>query len=127
MVPTCWTFPSEVLQCVYQHLGVRDRVRVAASARFFRYGRSELPSESVVATVLREHAFTGGGLIPPKRTIGCSELWVAYLARRARQRRCRGGPPFAAGWSQSVFYGRERPAAVVLRGWLSGPRRCVRH
>lgn len=28
--------PSEVLQCVYQHLGVRDRVRVAASARFFR-------------------------------------------------------------------------------------------
>jgi alpha-tubulin suppressor-like RCC1 family protein len=37
------------------------------------------------------------------RPIGCTESWVAYLARCARQRRCREAPPVVAGQQHNLF------------------------
>jgi alpha-tubulin suppressor-like RCC1 family protein len=56
-----------------------------------------------VITALRKHAFPGGVGIPSTRPVGCSESWVAYLARCARQRRCREAPPIGAGGNHSLF------------------------
>jgi alpha-tubulin suppressor-like RCC1 family protein len=50
-----------------------------------------------------KHAFSGGEMIPNARPTGCSESWVAYLARCARQRRCREAAPIAPGWHHGLF------------------------
>jgi alpha-tubulin suppressor-like RCC1 family protein len=95
-----------MLTLVCQHLDIVDLVRVAATCKLFRHGgleTVELPTESPVVTVLCKHAFSRPELIPSMRPIGCSESWVAYLARCARQRRCREAPPIAAAWGHSLF------------------------
>jgi hypothetical protein len=56
-----------------------------------------------VITALCELDFPGGEEIPDTRPSGCSEAWIAYLARGVRQRRCRDAPPIAAGDEQYVF------------------------
>jgi alpha-tubulin suppressor-like RCC1 family protein len=100
--------PLDLFTTVCQQLDLQDLVRVAETCKRFRYGdggldTAELPTKSPVVTVLLEHAFPRGGLIPSTRPIGCSESWVTYLARRARQRRCRESPPIAAGDNHSMF------------------------
>jgi alpha-tubulin suppressor-like RCC1 family protein len=100
--------PLEVLTAVCLQLGLQDLVRVSASCTCFRHGgvglkMVELPTKSPVVTALREHTFQGSELIPSSRPIGCSESWVAYLARCVRQRRCREAPLIAAGNKHSLF------------------------
>jgi hypothetical protein len=100
--------PLEVLADVCQELDLRDLVRVAATCKRFRHGDSgletvELPTKSPVVTVLRDRAFPDGVLTPNTRPTGCSESWVAYLARCARQRRCREAPPIETGPWHSVL------------------------
>jgi hypothetical protein len=89
--------PLELLTGVCKHLDLRDLVRVAATCKRFRHGDGgletlELPTKSPVITALRGHAFSRVELIPSTRPSGCSESWVAYLARCARQRLCRETP-----------------------------------
>lgn len=98
--------PPEVLVHVCRHLGLRDLIRVAESCKCFHHGglaTVELPTESPVVTVLCEHAFPRLELVPHNRPVGCSESWVAYLARCARQRLCREAPPIAALPVHSLF------------------------
>jgi alpha-tubulin suppressor-like RCC1 family protein len=100
--------PLEVLTAVCLQFNLRDLARVAEVCKRFRHGdggleTEELPTKSSVVTALLEHASPGGRLIPSKRPIGCSESWVAYLARCARQRRCQENPPMAAGLKHSMF------------------------
>jgi hypothetical protein len=100
--------PIEVLIDVCGQLDFRDLIRVAATCKRFRHGdnemeTAELPTKSPVFPALREHAFPGGVGIPSTRPIGCSESWVAYLARCARQRRFREVPPIAAGFQCTLF------------------------
>jgi hypothetical protein len=78
--------PLEVLIDVCEQLDFRDLIRVAETCKRFPYGdggleTAELPTKSPVAAALREHAFPGGVGIPSTRRLGCSESWVAYLAR----------------------------------------------
>jgi hypothetical protein len=97
--------PLEMLTHVCQHLGLADLVRVAATCKGFRHGgleTVELPTGSPVVMVLRTLAFTHPELVPSTRPIG-SESWVSYLARCARQRRCRESPPLAAAEWHSLF------------------------
>jgi hypothetical protein len=99
--------PLEVLTCVCQQLDLHALVRVAETCRRFRHGDGgletvELPTKSPVVIALRQHAFSGGGLIPGTRPVGCSESWVAYLARCVRPRRCREAPSIAAGYQHRV-------------------------
>jgi hypothetical protein len=56
-----------------------------------------------VVAVLLELAFSRHELVPRTRPSGCSESWVAYLARRARQRRCSEAPPIAAGLGHNLL------------------------
>jgi alpha-tubulin suppressor-like RCC1 family protein len=96
------------LTAVVQQLDLRDLVRVAQTCKRFRYGEgaqdtAELPTKSPVVTALREHAFPGGYSIPRTRPIGCSDSWVAYLARAARQRACRESPPIVPMAGESLF------------------------
>jgi alpha-tubulin suppressor-like RCC1 family protein len=98
--------PPEMLSHVSRHLGLCDLVRVSRTCKLFRHGglqTVELPTESPVVTALQEHAFPRPELVPSTRPIGFSESWVAYLARCARQRRCREVPPIAAGTLCSLF------------------------
>jgi hypothetical protein len=100
--------PFEILTSVGQHLDPRDLVCVAAACKRLRHGDSgpekvELPTKSPVIAALLQHAFPGGETIPSTRPAGCSESWVMYLARCARQRRCREAPPIAAGQQHSFF------------------------
>jgi alpha-tubulin suppressor-like RCC1 family protein len=100
--------PLEVLADVCQRLDFCDLVRVAGTYTRFRHGdggleTAELPSKSPVVTALLEHAFPGGEQTPSTRPSGCSESWVAYLARCARQRRCREAPTISAG-SQLILF-----------------------
>jgi hypothetical protein len=100
--------PLEVLTVVCLRLDLQDLVRVAAACERFRHGEGglvslELPTKSPVVTALRNHAIPGREPIPSARPIGCSESWVAYLARCVRQRRCREASPFAAGVRHSMF------------------------
>jgi hypothetical protein len=100
--------PLEVLTGVCEQLDFRDLIRVAATCTRFRHGDGgfetlELPTKSQVVTAVREHAFPGGVGIPSTRPIGCLQSWIAYVARRARQRRCREAPPIAASWEHSLF------------------------
>jgi hypothetical protein len=95
------------LTAVFRQLEIQDLVRVAGTCKGVRHGDGgletvELPTKSPVVTVLREHAFRGVGMIPSKRPIGCSESWVAYLARCVRQRRRREAPPVAMGFQHSL-------------------------
>jgi alpha-tubulin suppressor-like RCC1 family protein len=97
--------PAEILTHVCQHLGLSDLVRVAATCKHLRHGgleTVELPTEAPVVTVLCKRAFHRPELIPSVRSDGCSESWVAYLARCARQRRCREAPCIAAGGYHSL-------------------------
>jgi hypothetical protein len=100
--------PLEVLTDVCLELQLFDLVRVAATCKRFRHGEggqetAELPSKSPVVTPLRKLAFPGGELIPSTRPLGCSESWVAYLARCVRQRRCREASPIAAGYEHNLL------------------------
>jgi hypothetical protein len=100
--------PLEELVCVCQQLDVRDLVRVAAACKRLRHGdgspeTAELPTKSPVVTALLQFAFPGGELVPSTRPTGFSGSWIAYLARCARQRRCREAPLIAAGQNHSVF------------------------
>jgi alpha-tubulin suppressor-like RCC1 family protein len=100
--------PLEVLTGVCGHLDFRDLIRVAETCKRFRHGDGglepvELPTKSPVVTALRERAFPGGVGVPSTRPIGCSESWVAYLARCARQRRCRDAPLIAVGGACIFF------------------------
>jgi alpha-tubulin suppressor-like RCC1 family protein len=64
---------------------------------------------------LRERVFPGGELIPRTRPFGCTESWVSYLMRFARQRRYRDAPPISAGYRHSLFVdsaGRLRACGV---------------
>jgi alpha-tubulin suppressor-like RCC1 family protein len=100
--------PLEVLTAVCQQLDLHDLVRVAETCKRFRHGdggleTAELPTKSPVISALREHAFPRPELIPSMRPMGCSESWVAYLARCARQRRCREATPIAASLTHTLF------------------------
>jgi hypothetical protein len=105
---TLLDLPLEVLTDVCLQLDLHDLVRVAATCKRFRHGdggleTAELPTKSPVVTALRILAFSRPELVPSTRAIGGSESWVAYLARCARQRRCREAPPIAAGDWHSIF------------------------
>jgi hypothetical protein len=63
----------------------------------------ELLTKSPVVSALREHAFPHREFVPQARPIGCAESWVAYLARCARQRRCREAPPIKGEASFSLL------------------------
>jgi hypothetical protein len=102
--------PLKVLTHVCQQLGLVDLVRVARSCKGVRHGvrhgrlaTVELPTKSPVVSVLQQHAFPHLELVPLTRPMGCSESWVAYLARCSRQRRCREAPPIAAGGDHNLF------------------------
>jgi hypothetical protein len=100
--------PLEVLTHVCQHLGLVDLVHFAQSCRRFRHGDGgletlELPTKSPVIACLREHAFSRPELVPPARPVGCSESWVAYLARCKRQRRYWEALPIKAAEQHSLF------------------------
>jgi hypothetical protein len=78
--------PLEMLTGEQLHL--HDIVRVAETCTRFCRGDGglqtvELPTKSPVVTALCELAFPGGVGIPSTRPGGCSESWVAYLARCA--------------------------------------------
>jgi hypothetical protein len=97
-----------VLTDVCQQLDLYDLVRVAATCTRFGHGHcgletAEIPTKSPVVTALREHAFPGGAGAPTTRPAGCSESWIAYLARGVRQRRCREAPAIVAGQWHSQF------------------------
>jgi alpha-tubulin suppressor-like RCC1 family protein len=97
-----------VLTDVCLQLDVHELVRVAESCKRFRHGDGgletvELPTKLPVVAALCKHAFPGGEQTPSTRLTGCSESWVAYLARSARQRRCLEAPTISAGEEHSVF------------------------
>jgi hypothetical protein len=103
----CSIFRFEVLTDVCQHLDLCALVGVAQACKRLRHGDSwvesvDLPTRSPVVPALCTHTFTGGELIPRTRPIGCSESWIAYLARGARQRRFREAP-IAVGVQHSLF------------------------
>jgi hypothetical protein len=105
---TLLDLPLEVLTDVCQHLDLHDLVRISEACKRFRHGDGglkamELPTKSPVVTALRELAFPGGELVPSSRPVGCSESWVAYLARCVRQRRRQEAPQMAAGDQFSLF------------------------
>jgi hypothetical protein len=98
--------PLEVLTHVCRHLDLVDLVRVSQSCKRFRHcglETVELLTESPVVAALQRQAFPSLELIPRTRPSGCSEFWVAYLARCVRQRRCPEAPPFAAGKQNGLF------------------------
>jgi hypothetical protein len=100
--------PLELFSALCQQLALEDLIRVAATCKRIRHGEGgletvQLPTKSPVVTVLRERAFPHPELVPSTRPAGCSESWVAYLARCARQRRGREAPFIAAGDEHGVF------------------------
>jgi hypothetical protein len=91
---------------VCRHLGLDDLVRVCQSCKRFGHGgleTADLRTESPFVAILRKLAFPCLELVPRVRPTGSSESWVAYLARCARQRRCRETPSSAAGDQHSLF------------------------
>jgi hypothetical protein len=97
-----------VLACVCDQLDLRGLIRAAETCKRFRHGEGgletvELPTSSPVNAGLRALGFPGRGLIPSTRPIGCSESWVAYLSRCARQRRCREAPLISMQVQHNVF------------------------
>src|SRR6056297_1977623 len=100
--------PIEVLASVCLLLDLRGLVRVSATCTRFRHGDGgletvELPTKSPLVTVLSERAFPRRELIRSTRSMGCSDSWVAYLARCARQLCCREAPRMAAADEHSLF------------------------
>jgi hypothetical protein len=98
--------PCEVLTAVCQQLDLVDLISVAETCRCFRHGdggqeTAELPIKSPVLAALRALAFPSLELGRITRPAGCSETWVAYLARG--ERRSREAPPMAAGSEHSLF------------------------
>jgi hypothetical protein len=101
---------------VCQQLDLRDLIHLAATCKRLRHGdgepnTAELPTKSPIITALRRHTFPGGEPIPSARPSGCSESWVAYLARAPRQRRCREAPPIAVDHEESRAAAVVRPAS----------------
>jgi alpha-tubulin suppressor-like RCC1 family protein len=106
--PALLDLPLEMLTAVCQQLDLHDLVRVAETCKRLRLGDGgletvELPTKSPVVTALCKHAFSRPKLVPSTRPMGCSESWVAYLARCGRQRRFREAPPIVAGHMCSLF------------------------
>jgi hypothetical protein len=117
--------PLEVLTGVCLQLGLYNLIRVAETCKHFRHGDAgmetvELPTKSPVVTALGELAFPCRELIPSMRPIGCSDSWVAYLARCARQRCCREAPLIAAGSVQSLCVDATRRLQACGRGAAVG-------
>jgi hypothetical protein len=103
-----WPDARASLTNVCQHLDLRDVVRASEACKRLRHGDGaletvDLPTKSPVVTALRELPFPRPELVPRTRPTGCYESWVAYLARGARQRRCREAPPIATGYRCSLF------------------------
>jgi hypothetical protein len=116
--------PLKMLTGVCQQLDLRNLVCVAATCKRFRHGDCrletvELPKSPSVAA-LRELAFPGRMPVLNTRPIGCSDLWVAYLARCARQRRCREALPIAAGYTWSLFVNAAGRLLACGKGATSG-------
>jgi hypothetical protein len=93
--------PLEMLTAVCVQLDLLDLVRVAATCKRFRCGDGwletvETPTKSPVVTALLRHAFPNGVGTTKVRRISRRESWIAYLARCARQRRCREVLPIAS-------------------------------
>jgi alpha-tubulin suppressor-like RCC1 family protein len=104
---------------VLRHLDLRDLVRVGQTCKLLRHGdggleTAELPTKSPVVMTLRDLAFSDGELVPSTRPIGCSESWVAYLARCVR--RCLGAPAIAAGDERSLFVAANGPLLACGNG-----------
>jgi hypothetical protein len=100
--------PLEMLTAVCHQLNLHDLVRIAETCKRLRHGEAgretmELPTKSPAVTALREHAFPGRNLTQITGSVGCSESWVAYLARGARQRRWREAQPIAANHAPMLF------------------------
>jgi alpha-tubulin suppressor-like RCC1 family protein len=105
---TLLDLPLEMLTALCLHLALYDLVRIAETCKRLRHGDSgletaELPTKSPVVPALRALAFARPEQVPSTRPTGCSESWVAYLARCTRQRRCREAPPFKTTVSSSMF------------------------
>jgi hypothetical protein len=121
--------PMEMFTGICHHLGLRGLVRIAATCKRFRHGEGgletlRLPTKSPVVTKLRALAFPRLELASRMRPLGCSESWVAYLARCARQHRCSEAPPIAAGGSVQSVRRCGRSAARVRQGCPRRPRCC---
>lgn len=91
-----------------QQLDLLDIVRVAETCKGIRHGdgglkTAEIPTKAPMVAVLCEREFLRRELVPRTRPAGCSESWVAYLARCIRQRFCREAPPIVAGKACSLF------------------------
>jgi alpha-tubulin suppressor-like RCC1 family protein len=117
--------PLEVLTCVCLHLDLRELIRIAETCKRFRHGdggmeTAELPTKSPVVAALRALAFSGGEPSPSTRPIGRSDSWVAYLARSARQRRCREAPTTAAGIHHSMLLGGDGQLLACGKGFAVG-------
>jgi hypothetical protein len=99
--------PLDMLTTVCLHLDIPDLVRFAAACKRFRVGDPGLETvelqKSPVVMALWERAFPRSELVQFTRPTGCSESWIAYLARCARQHRCREAPPIAAGYQRALF------------------------
>jgi hypothetical protein len=96
----------EVLTTIFRQFELQDLVRVALTCKLFRHGgleTMELPTESPMVAVLLDRAFARLELAPRMRPSGCSETWMAYLARCVRQGRCRETPPIAVSDAHSLF------------------------
>jgi alpha-tubulin suppressor-like RCC1 family protein len=105
--------PLEVLTGVCLQLNLQDLVRVAETCKRFRLGDGgletvELPTRLPVVTALCKLAFPRRELIPSTRPTGCTESWVAYLARCAWQRCCFEAPLIVAGFAYSLFVDANR-------------------
>jgi hypothetical protein len=100
--------PLEVMTCACEQLNLHDTIRVAETCTRSCLGDGdfeavELPTKSPVVTALCEVGLPWRRGIPSTRPIGCSESWVAFLARKARQCRCREAHPIVAGFQCSLF------------------------
>jgi hypothetical protein len=101
--------PLEILTGVCQQLDLHDPIAVAKTCKHFCRGdggrreTAELPTKSPVVTALCVCAFPRFELVPGTRPACCSESWVAYLVRCARQRRCREAPPIAVSSQHGRF------------------------
>jgi alpha-tubulin suppressor-like RCC1 family protein len=100
--------PLEMLANMLQQLDLYGLVHIAATCKNLCHGDGgletvELPTNSLVITALRDLVFPGGEVLPRTRPFGCSESWVAYPVRRARQRRCWEAPSIAAGEEHTLF------------------------
>jgi alpha-tubulin suppressor-like RCC1 family protein len=111
------------LTAVCLQLDLPDLVHIAATCKHLWQGDGGLstvvlPIKSVIMTALRELAFPRPEPIPSTRPVGYPGSWVTYLARCARQRRCRETPPIAAGREHSLFV--DTAGRLLACGRLAG-------